>query len=132
MLAGPIGNTKALSFKLSFPCTNNSAEYEAFITGMSTAVELGVRRIKVIGDSNLVISQMKGDFALKEPTLAPYKTLAEKIVGMFDHVTMEHIPGSINRYADALATLGMGLNCRSQETIQTSQYYKKTSHARKQ
>ncbi|KAK9901411.1 hypothetical protein M0R45_002152 [Rubus argutus] len=68
VLTDPVGNTKALSFKLRFSCTNNIAEYEAFIIGMSTAVEMGVKRINVIGDSNLVISQMKGDFAKTKPS----------------------------------------------------------------
>ncbi|XP_024171595.1 uncharacterized protein LOC112177546 [Rosa chinensis] len=109
VLIDPAGNTKALSFKLGFPCTNNTAEYEAFIIGMSTAVEMGMRNINIIGDSNLVISQMRGNFAVKEAALAPYRTLAQKLIRMFDQTTLEHIPGSTSRYADALATLGSKL-----------------------
>ncbi|KAK9921977.1 hypothetical protein M0R45_030466 [Rubus argutus] len=115
VLTDPTGNTKALSFKLRFPCTNNIAEYEAFVIGMSTAIEMGVKRINVIGDSNLVISQMKGDFAVKEATLAPYRTMAEKLVGMFDQAILEHIPGATNRYADALATLGSKLSFTNEQ-----------------
>ncbi|XP_062028626.1 uncharacterized protein LOC133744548 [Rosa rugosa] len=110
VLIDPAGNIKALSFKLSFPCTNNIAEYEAFIIGMSTAVEMGVRNINIIGDSNLVISQMRGNFAVKEAALAPYRTLAQKLIRVFDQATLEHIPGSTNRYADALATIGSKLS----------------------
>ncbi|CAL9025756.1 unnamed protein product, partial [Prunus brigantina] len=58
VLVNPEGQATALSFKLNFPCTNNTAEYEAFIAGMSTAREMGVERIKIIGDSNLVLSQL--------------------------------------------------------------------------
>ncbi|KAK9932282.1 hypothetical protein M0R45_019525 [Rubus argutus] len=115
VLTDPTGNTKAISFKLRFPCTNNIAEYEAFVIGMSTAIEMGVKRINVIGDSNLVISQMKGDFAVKEATLAPYRTMAEKLVGMFDQAILEHIPGATNRYADALATLGSKLSFTNEQ-----------------
>ena len=65
----------ALSFKLEFPCSNNTAEYEAYLTGLATALEMGVKHLKVLGDSNLVVCQTKGCFSLKEPNLehAPRK-----------------------------------------------------------
>ncbi|CAL2231673.1 unnamed protein product [Prunus armeniaca] len=110
VLVNPEGQATTLSFKLNFPCTNNTAEYEAFIAGMSTAREMGVKRIKIIGDSNLVLSQLQGSFAVKEPALAPYRTAAERLVRSFKQVVLEHIPGVTNRYADALATLGSRLS----------------------
>ena len=44
----------ALWFKLEFPCSNNTAEYEAYLTGLTMALEIGVKHLKVMGDSNLV------------------------------------------------------------------------------
>ncbi|XP_020424486.1 uncharacterized protein LOC109950335 [Prunus persica] len=110
VIINPEGQATALSFKLDFPCTNNVAEYEAFIIGLSTAREMGAERVKVIGDSNLVLSQLQGSFAVKEATLAPYRTAAERLINSFKQVVMEHIPGVTNRYADALATLGSKLS----------------------
>ncbi|XP_008223469.1 PREDICTED: uncharacterized protein LOC103323260 [Prunus mume] len=104
------GQAMALSFKLNFLCTNNTVKYEAFIMGMSTAREMGVERIKIIRDSNLVLSQLHGNFAVKEPILGPYHTAAERLVRSFKQVVLEHIPGVTNRYADALATLGSKLS----------------------
>ena len=66
----------ALSFKLEFPCLNNTAEYEAYLTGLAIALEMGVKHLRVIGDSNLVVCQAKGSFSLKEPSLAPYRAMA--------------------------------------------------------
>ena len=66
----------AMSFKLNFPCTNNTAEYEAYLMGLVVAHEMGIKHRRVIGDSNLVVCQAKGEFALKEPSLAPYRTVA--------------------------------------------------------
>ncbi|KAI5343556.1 hypothetical protein L3X38_011432 [Prunus dulcis] len=60
-------------------------------------------------DSNLVLSQLQGNFAVKESTFAPYRTAAERLVQSFKQVVLEHIPGVTNRYADALATLGSKL-----------------------
>ena len=65
----------ALSFKLEFPYSNNMAEYEAYLTGLAMALEMGVKHLRVIGDSNLVVCQAKGSFSLKEPSLAPYKAM---------------------------------------------------------
>ena len=68
------GDAIPLSFKLGFSCSNNAAEYEAYLTELTVALSIGVKRIRVLGDSNLVVSQVKGDFALREQNLAAYKT----------------------------------------------------------
>ena len=47
--------TVALSFKLEFLCSNNMAEYEAYLTRLTTTLQLGIKHLKVIGDSNLVV-----------------------------------------------------------------------------
>ena len=66
----------ALSFKLEFLCSNNTAKYEAYLTRLATALEMGVEHLKVLVDSNLVVCQTKGSFSLKEPSLAPYRAMA--------------------------------------------------------
>ena len=35
--------------------TNNIVEYEACITGLETVLDLGIRHLEILGDSNLVI-----------------------------------------------------------------------------
>ena len=65
-----------LSFKLEFPYSNSTEEYEAYLIRLATALEMGVKHLKVMGDSNLVVCQTKGIFSLKEPSLAPYRAMA--------------------------------------------------------
>ena len=60
------GDTIPLSFKLGFSYSNNASEYEAYLIGLTVALNIGVKHIRVLGDSNLVVSQVKGDFALRE------------------------------------------------------------------
>lgn len=43
-----------LFFKLTFQVTNNIAEYEALILGL-TAKEMGIKGMKVFGDVGLII-----------------------------------------------------------------------------
>ena len=45
-----------LAFKLRFRVSNNEEEYEACIAGLEAALELRVKRLDVIRDSNLVVS----------------------------------------------------------------------------
>ena len=73
------GDTIPLSFKLGFSCSNNVAEYEVYLIGLTIALSIGVKHMRVLGDSNLVVSQVKGDFALREQSLAAYRTWAQKL-----------------------------------------------------
>jgi ribonuclease HI len=100
------GETIAKSFKLDFSCSNNASKYEAYITGLAIAHEMGIKHLRVIGDSNLIICQTKGEFSLKEPSLALYQALAQKLEEKFDTFEISHAMRCENRYADALATLG--------------------------
>ena len=96
----------ALSFKLEFLCLNNTAEYEAYLTRLATALEMGIKHLRVMGDSNLVVCQTKGSFSLKEPSLALYRVIAQKMEEKFSTFEIEHNPRNKNRFADALAVLG--------------------------
>jgi ribonuclease HI len=100
------GKTIVKSFKLDFSCSNNASEYEAYITGLAITHEMGIKYLRVIGDSNLIIYQTKGEFSLKELSLAPYCALAQKLEEKFDTFEISHAMRCKNRYADALATLG--------------------------
>nr|XP_023884510.1 uncharacterized protein LOC111996740 [Quercus suber] len=95
----------ALSFKLEFSCSNNTVEYEAYLTRLATALEMGVKHLKVLGDSNLVVCQTKGSLSLKEPFLALYRAMAQKMEEKFLTFKIEHAPTNENRFSDALAAL---------------------------
>ena len=55
----------ALSFKLEFSCSNNMVKYEAHLTGLATTFEMGIKHLRVMGDSNLVVCQTKRSFSIK-------------------------------------------------------------------
>ncbi|XP_075649810.1 uncharacterized protein LOC142620303 [Castanea sativa] len=96
----------ALSLKLEFPCSNNTAEYEAYLTGLATTLEIEIKHLKVMGDLNLVVCQTKGSLSLKEPSLALYRTTVQRMEEKFSTFEIEHAPRNENRYENALATLG--------------------------
>uniref|UniRef100_A0A2N9H380 Integrase catalytic domain-containing protein n=1 Tax=Fagus sylvatica TaxID=28930 RepID=A0A2N9H380_FAGSY len=91
------------------------AEYEAYLAGLAIAYEMGIKHLRVIGDSNLVVCQARGEFSLKEPSLAPYRALAQKFEARFSTFEIEHAQRNENRYADALATLGSQMAFEGEE-----------------
>ena len=48
------------AYRLNFKCTNNMAEYEALLLGLKHVKKLGDIRVSIIGDSELIIQQIKG------------------------------------------------------------------------
>ena len=61
LLIAPNNSLIPLAFKLRFKVSNNEAEYEASIARLEVALELVAKRLDIIGDLNLVVSQAKGD-----------------------------------------------------------------------
>ena len=49
------------------------------MTRLIIALSIGVKHMRVLGDSNLVIFQVKGDFALREKSLTAYRTWAQRL-----------------------------------------------------
>jgi len=65
----PEGHLIPHSFALLEPCSNNVAEYQVLIMGM----ELAIRRLKVRGDSLLIVNQMNNVYEVTKPSLrSPY------------------------------------------------------------
>ena len=50
-----LGKEHTFAYKLCFPCSNNEAEYEALLVGLKAARRLGIKRLKIFGDSELII-----------------------------------------------------------------------------
>jgi len=48
--------------RIIFPASNNVAEYEACLHGIRLAIELGVKRLYIYGDSALVINQLNKEW----------------------------------------------------------------------
>ena len=105
VLVSPQGDQFPTSARLTFPYTNNIAEYEACIMGLKMAVEMGIEELEVFGDSSLIIFQTRGEFKTKDPKLIPYHQYLSKMTREFKEVSFSYIPRSQNQFADALATL---------------------------
>ena len=50
------------SFRLRFRAFNNEAEYKALLAGLRTVLNMGARDVEIYSDSQLVVSQVQGNF----------------------------------------------------------------------
>ncbi|GAV61332.1 RVT_3 domain-containing protein, partial [Cephalotus follicularis] len=90
------------AFTLEFSCSNNQAEYEALIIGLELFVELKVRTIKIIGDSQLVLNQFTMEYQCLNSGLINYNRLTLTLLDCFDKVKIEFTPRINNFEANAL------------------------------
>ena len=82
--------------------TNNVAEYTALVEGLELAASLGVKRLAVFSDSELLVKQMNGEYRVKHPDLQPLYQEANRLKRQFDSVTITHVRRGQNARADAL------------------------------
>lgn len=87
--------------------TNNVAEYQGLIAGLTAAGELGARAVRVQLDSKLVIEQMSGRWQVKHPSMRPLARRAAELAAGFDEISYEWIPRARNSHADRLANEAM-------------------------
>ena len=93
------------SLRLDFPTTNNEAEYEALLEGMSMVQRMGGKSIRLFSDSRLVVGQVRGEFEAKDERMQGYLSQVKCLQLKFDSFDVLHVPRSGNAHADSLAML---------------------------
>ena len=73
-------------------------------------MELGIRQMKVFGDSNLVLGQIQGDWKTRDVKLRSYHAYLKLLVARFDDLRYIHLPRVQNQFADVLATLAYSMD----------------------
>jgi len=87
--------------------TNNVAEYAALLAALARALELGVRRIVVHSDSELLVRQLTGAYRVKAPHLQRLWLRASQLARRFTSFSIRHVRRAQNKDADRLANLAM-------------------------
>ncbi|MFH0809584.1 MAG: ribonuclease HI family protein [Pseudomonadota bacterium] len=93
--AAPLGRT-----------TNNVAEYRALLLGLEDALRLGVKRLSIRMDSELIVRQLTGRYRVKSPHLVGIYSKVTQLLGNLDAYDVAHVMRSENAAADALANKG--------------------------
>lgn len=87
--------------------TNNQAEYQAIITALEQAINLGVSQVEIRSDSELVTRQINGQYRVKKASLRPLYLKVKQLQGQLKDFTITHIPRQQNREADRLANMAL-------------------------
>ncbi|XP_075077163.1 uncharacterized protein LOC142163911 [Nicotiana tabacum] len=93
------------SAKIIFRCTNNMAEYEACIVEIRMAVDMNIKVLLVIGDSDLLIHQVQGEWSTKNVKIYPYLHCVKELCKKLTKIEFKHVPRIHNEFADALTIL---------------------------
>lgn len=88
--------------------SNNESEYSGLIAGLYNCHLLGAKEVEVRLDSQLLVRQMTGAYAVRAKNLKPYWTEAQREVERFRNVKFKWIPRKDNSLADALANEALG------------------------
>ena len=87
---------------LDFPMTNNEAEYEALVEGLDLAKVARATSVVVYCDSQVVMSQVNGDYECRGERMKKYLEQVRKQVAKFQAKFVQ-IPREENEQADRLA-----------------------------
>jgi ribonuclease HI len=82
--------------------TNNVAEYTALVEGLKLASEVGVKKLSVFSDSELMVKQMNGIYRVKNPELQDLYLEAKRLTKNFEKLTITHVRREHNVRADEI------------------------------
>jgi ribonuclease HI len=83
--------------------TNNVAEYTGLILGLKRAKAMGIKELDVFSDSELIVKQLAGDYAVKAEHLRHLHDEAKALLAAFPDVHVAHIPREENAAADEMS-----------------------------
>ena len=82
--------------------TNNMEEYHVVIGLLTQASSLGISRIIIYLDSQLVVRQLNRIYAIHSPILLRLHLQVRRLERMFDYIEYRHIPRELNSVSDSL------------------------------
>jgi ribonuclease HI len=105
LFVSPLGEHMRYTVRLHFPASNNMAEYEAILCGLKIAIEIGVKRLDMQGDSQLVIDQVMKNASCHDDKMEAYCKAVRALEDKFYGIELNHVPRRYNEEADELAKI---------------------------
>jgi len=102
VLIDPKNRKHIVSSRLEFECTNNIVEYEALMLGLQKAVSLNMVTIKVVGDSTIVVRQVRNTMHCLSPHLKCYQQEVWRLISNFQEFNITIVPRTRNAAANTL------------------------------
>jgi ribonuclease HI len=92
-----------LCFKPEHKVSNNITEYEGLLASLRAANALGIKRLIVKGDSQLVVNFSNKSYTPKDEHMAAFLEEHQKMEKRFQGLELKHIPRGENIEADKIA-----------------------------
>jgi ribonuclease HI len=103
VIISPDGHVVAKIGKFLGDSTNNVAEYMGLILGLRRAKAMNIKELEVLADSELLVRQLSGEYAVKADHLLPLHAEAQNLIKGFQSIEVRHIPREENSQADAMS-----------------------------
>ncbi|KAL5574212.1 hypothetical protein UlMin_023809 [Ulmus minor] len=117
VLTSPERDLIQRAIRCGFKATNNEAEYEALIAGLNLAKDMGIKKLSIRSDSQLVVNQLLGSYQARDLKMASYLEHVKILQPAFDEFDISQIPRVDNSHADALANLGSSIPATESQSI---------------
>lgn len=117
VLTSPKGDLIQQAIRRGFRSTNNEAKYEALIAELTLAKGIGVKKLQVRSDSQLVVNQLVGTYQARDTKMAAYVSHVKTLQSEFDEFDITQVPRLENNHADALANLGSSVPATESQHI---------------
>ena len=117
ILISPEGDIIQDAIKYGFRAMNNEVEYEALIVGFSLAKDMGIQKLDVHSDSQLVVNQLLGTYQARDAKMISYLAHVKKLQSSFDEFNITQVPRLKNNHANSLANLGSSIPVTTSHTI---------------
>jgi ribonuclease HI len=82
--------------------TNNVAEYKALLLGIARAASLGAEEVELVGDSELIVKQVRGEYKVKDATMRELHAEVSRALRPFARWSIRHVRRELNVEADRL------------------------------
>jgi ribonuclease HI len=103
ILVAPSKVRTCYAVRLDFSCTNNIPEYEALLLGLRKLKAMGIRRLILKTDSQVILGHVDKSSKARDPKLEKYLDAAQRLEASFEGFSVKNIPRGENEHADLLA-----------------------------
>jgi len=107
VVAAPGGEVVEERSEVIGEATNNVAEYRALLLGIERARELGARELELVGDSELIVRQVRGEYRVKDAALRELHQQVNLALAGFQRWSIRHVRRDENAAADALVNAAL-------------------------
>jgi len=117
VISSPSGELLEERAVLIGTATNNVAEYRALLLGLERARELDAREVEIVGDSELIAKQIRGEYKVKHEAMRDLHRQAIEALRGFERWSIRTVPRAQNAHADALVNAALDQAHRGGRTL---------------